>query len=646
MSRPPTGPTSGFSRLPPACRPRSVLGLDCGSTTTKAALFSLNEQGRLSLVARRDAPTTVEAPLEDVTIGVRQALSALEEATGWELLDPSPGGGLVKPQAGPRRGVDVVVATSSAGGGLRVLVAGVMRAMTAESAERAALGAGAIVSEVIAVDDGRRPHEKLERIRQLEPDMILLAGGVDGGNVSHVAGLAELVFTAGARPRFALDGLDRLPVVFAGNREAADQVRQILGSHTVFSPVANLRPRLEQENVFPAKLEMQELFMTHVMAHAPNYRDLASWVESVVPTPAAVGQAVEMVAASLGDPVLAVDVGGATTDMFSVHDGRLYRSVSANLGLSYSALNLLQAAGAAAIQRWLPHPWPEADFGDAVADKSLRPTTLPETIEDLQLEQALAREALRLSLERHRGIVVGLKGIHQQREIGDIFEQTPTGRTLVEMDRLKAIVGSGGVLSHAPEPWQAAAMLIDGLEPAGVTLLFYDRGFLFPYAGALASLSAKDAREILFGDALVPLGTVVSARSRSERRRAAPGRPVFEAVLAPPGESPRRVEVAWGELRILPLPSSCRARLDLEPASPEVDVGGGPGELWSGMAEGGVVGLILDARGRPLHPPHARARGTRTRFDPGQWERASQAAGLAACRPEAAPGPEGDGTGG
>jgi uncharacterized protein (TIGR01319 family) len=608
-------------------QPKTVLGLDCGSTTTKAALFAANAEGQLAFVDRREAPTTVEAPFEDVTIGVREAVLALERATGRRLLRPERDGGFLTPASGPRRGVDAVVATSSAGGGLRILVAGLMRAMTAESAERAALGAGGIVTEVIAVDDGRRTHEKLERIRQVEPDMIVLAGGVDGGNVSHVVGLADLILTAGARPRFAVEESDHLPIVFAGNREAAGQVREILGSDALFSSVSNLRPRLEEENVLPAKLAIQQLFMTHVMAHAPNYRRLRSWVDVILPTPAAVGLAVEMVATSLGDPILAVDVGGATTDVFSVHEGRLYRSVSANLGLSYSALSLLDAAGEANIRRWLRHPWEPRSFGDTIANKAIRPTTLPETVEELELEQALARETLRLSLIRHQSIVVGLRGIHQQRQMGELFEQTPTGLPLLDLGRVKAIIGSGGVLSHAPEPWQVVAMLVDGLAPKGVTRLLYDRGFLFPHVGAMASVSPKAAREMLFGPALVSLGTVaapVLAGGRREQR----GRPAVRVSFTPPGEEPREFLVHWGELRLLPLPSSCRASLRLEPCSSSVDAGSGPGVAWSGMVEGGSVGIAIDARGRQSHGRVTRSSSPGGAVVASDWATAARQAGL------------------
>ena len=148
---------------------RSILATDCGSTTTKAIL--IEKQGDVyRLVVRGEAPTTVEAPFEDVTKGVLNAIMEVEELAGRKLLD---GDGIITPQNGDV-GVDVYLSTSSAGGGLQMMVTGVVKSMTGESAQRAALGAGAIVMDIIASNDGRAPHEKIRRIRELRPDMILL----------------------------------------------------------------------------------------------------------------------------------------------------------------------------------------------------------------------------------------------------------------------------------------------------------------------------------------------------------------------------------------------------------------------------------------------------------------------------------------
>jgi len=163
---------------------RVILATDCGSTTTKAILIQkVGDEYRQTY--RGEAPTTVEAPFEDVTRGVLNAIQEVEELSGRRILE---GEKIITPANG-NAGVDIYISTSSAGGGLQMMVTGVVKAMTAESAQRCALGAGAIVMDVLASNDGRPGHEKIERIRYLRPDMILLSGGTDGGTVSHVVEL-------------------------------------------------------------------------------------------------------------------------------------------------------------------------------------------------------------------------------------------------------------------------------------------------------------------------------------------------------------------------------------------------------------------------------------------------------------------------
>jgi len=200
-----------------------ILATDCGSTTTKAILIEKNDKGEFRLKVRGEAPTTVEAPFEDVTKGVLNSVMEVEELSSVKLLE---GDKILKPKRAEKEGSDVYISTSSAGGGLQMMVAGVVMTMTAESAARAALGAGAIVMDVIASNDGRLPHEKIELIRTLRPDMILLSGGIDGGTVSHVVELAELISAADPKPRFGVGY--NLPVIYAGNKDARDLVLKTL----------------------------------------------------------------------------------------------------------------------------------------------------------------------------------------------------------------------------------------------------------------------------------------------------------------------------------------------------------------------------------------------------------------------------------
>ena len=168
-------------------------------------------------------------------------------------------------------GVDIYVSTSSAGGGLQMVVSGVVKEMTGESAERAALGAGAIVMETLAVNDGLMPHEKIERVRYLRPDMMLLAGGVDGGTVKHVLAITEIIGASNPKPRLGLSY--KLPVNIC-NVDARDEVRRILGDKVELDICENLRPSLEKENLDPPRQRIQAQFLDHVMSHAPGYPNL------------------------------------------------------------------------------------------------------------------------------------------------------------------------------------------------------------------------------------------------------------------------------------------------------------------------------------------------------------------------------------
>lgn len=570
---------------------KSILATDCGSTTTKAILIEKREDEYM-LVARGEAPTTVEAPVENVTRGVLNAVAELEDLTGRKILES---GQIVKPQ-NDSSGVDLYISTSSAGGGLQMMVAGVVRTMTAESAERAALGAGAIVMDVMASNDGRMVHEQVERIRQLRPDMILLSGGVDGGTTSHIAGLAEVISAADPKPRLGITY--ELPVIYAGNKDARDMVKDILVEKTALDMVENIRPVLERENLMPARLKIQDLFLQHVMAHAPGYKELMSWTDApIMPTPGAVGAMIQTVADEDGIQVIGVDIGGATTDVFSVFDGVFNRTVSANLGMSYSIANVLAEAGLENITRWLPFRMAERQLRNRIKNKMIRPTTIPQTLEELIVEQAVAREALRLAFEQHKSLAVGLKGVQQQRTISDAFSQTETGGTLVDMISLDMIIGSGGVLSHAPRRSQAAIMMLDAFLPEGATRLAVDSIFMMPQLGVLAQVNRDAAMQVFRRDCLINLGTCIAPVGKGSE-----GKSCIDIEASMPDGSTLQKEISFGQMLVIPLPDGQRAKLDLRPRS-GFDVGEGSGKSMELEVSGGVVGIIVDARGRPLQLP-------------------------------------------
>jgi uncharacterized protein (TIGR01319 family) len=576
---------------------RSILATDCGSTTTKAILIE-KQDDEFRLIVRGEAPTTVEAPFDDVTVGVANAMREVEELTGGTFLE---NGKVLTPSRGPRVGADLYLSTSSAGGGLQMTVAGVVKAMSAESAERAALGAGAIVMDVIAVDDGRQEYQKVERIRALRPDILLVSGGTDGGTQVHLVELAEMIVSADPRPRLGI-GM-RIPVIYAGNQDALAAVGEILDTRVELHGVQNLRPTLDRENLGPAREEIHELFLQHVMQQAPGYSKLLTWTSAgIMATPNAVGHIIQTIAQREGISVLAVDIGGATTDVFSVFDGVFNRTVSANLGMSYSICNVLAEAGVANIRRWIPFQIEEADLRNRLRNKMIRPTTIPFTLEDLLIEQAVSREALRLAFAHHKSLARGLKGVQQERSM-QVFDQTQAGQTLVDMMALDLIVGSGGVLSHAPQRAQSALMMMDAYQPEGITQLAVDSIFMMPQLGILSTILPEAATHVFDRDCLIRLGTVVAPVGPARQRE-----PI--ATVSFRGKS---FPILGGAIQVQPLGESECEEIQVHPAR-NFDAGAGRGRPHVAQARGGIVGLILDGRGRPLQlPPDDAARISRLR---------------------------------
>lgn len=582
-----------------------VLATDCGSTTTKAILFEKKDDG-WHQTFRGEAPTTVEKPLADVTIGARNAFQEVQELSGRQILKSSYSEDecplLIRSNPNDANGIDLYVSTSSAGGGLQMIVAGVMSKISTESAERAALGAGAIVMDALCFDDGREQFQRVTKIRHLRPDIVLIAGGTDGGTVDHPLELAETVLQADPQPRFG-DTL-KLPVIFAGNTKAKDAIEKVLGQHCAFSAVNNVRPELNREALDAARDEIHELFLHHVMSHAPGYRKLLSYSPvPIIPTPAAVGEMVQSAAARWNIEILAVDIGGATTDVFSVFktqkstpntkDNFVFnRTVSANLGMSYSVANVLLEAGVENIRRWLPFNISAAELRDQLRNKMIRPTTIPQTLEDLRLEQAICREALRLAFIQHKRLAVGLSGSQKQRTIGEMFSQDSTD-SLVDMLSLDLIIGSGGVLSHAPERKSAALMLLDAYQPQGVTELAVDSVFMMPHLGVLSTVNAEAAAEVFLRDCLIPLGTVIAPSISLSSDK-----PLLDVNIR--GKSHR---LHQGELLCLPCEVGASVEIEVIPQHSRIDIGAGRGKAIQKSVRGGHAGIILDGRGREIKFP-------------------------------------------
>ncbi len=573
-----------------------ILATDVGSTTTKARLFG-KKDGIWRYIVSGETPTTVEAPFEDVTRGVMNAIKEIEDLTGHKILS-SEGEGLITPFDG-EKGVDLYCTTSSAGGGLQMMVTGVVKNMTAQSANRAALGAGAIVMEVMATNDDRAPYSKIQLIRNLRPDMILMAGGTDGGTVDHVVEMAELIKTADPKARLGVSY--ELPIIYAGNKDVREHIQKLFEDDFALLTVDNIRPILEIENTDPARRAVHQLFMEHVMSHAPGYPRLMKWTEvDIMPTPAGEGMAMQLIANTYNKNVLGVGLGGATTNVYSIFEGRFVRSVSANLGMSYSICNVMKESGLDNIIRWIPFKISDDEVRNTLRNKMIRPTTIPQTLRELMIEHAVSREALRLGLEHHRSIATRLRGARGALAMERGITTQGMQETYIDMMNIDIVAGIGGLLSHAPKREQSMLIMNDAFQAEGLTMFFQDSVFMMPHLGVVSTVNSEAAWSVFDKDCLVRLGTSVVPRGIGSN-----GDHVMDVEIETEDGEVFEESINWRDVKKIVLPERKKASITIKPAR-GFDIGLGERKELTTEIEGGVVGILLDGRGRPFTLPEDR----------------------------------------
>jgi hypothetical protein len=291
--------------------------------------------------------------------------------------------------------------------------------------------------------------------------------------------------------------------------------------------VPNIRPTMNDMNTEPAKRKVHELFMENVMERAPGYAALKSWVSAdILPTPAGVAGILSLFADGAGENIVAADIGGATTDIFSNIMGAYHRTVAANIGVSYSLSNILAQAGIAKIMRHLPGDYSENDVRDYIANKTLNPTYVPRHDSERLVEQAAAIEGIALAWSQHKEMNfkitrVGRLDKRKLRKDVDAFEEL----FYIQEDQyfqpkdIQRIIGAGGVLSHAKSREEALWILTEGFRPSGITKITLDKNFKSPHMGALARLDPALALDLYSRECLEDLAYVVAPLGNFSPRR-------------------------------------------------------------------------------------------------------------------------------
>ncbi len=555
----------------------SILVADCGSVITKLLLLEKVEKD-YRFVAQAETLTTINPPWGDISVGVLSAIGEIEDIIGRPLYIQ---GSLASPRHG-LQGVDAFVVILSAAEPLHLILAGLVREMSLESASRAAAGTYSDIQAVLSREGSMQsPQETWARtIRDLAPDVIFLVGGVDGGAVRPVMELADAIALASSM----LEKGQRPTVLYAGNSKLRARVTKLMGDITRIEVSDNVRPTVDTEHLGPAQTLLEQVYISERMGRTPGVDTLSQWSRlPLLPTATAFSRVVDFLWHREGNPdrgVLGIDVGAATITVAATFEGHPYVSIYGN-GIAHGPVAWLEEHSIERLLRWIPEEIEPDRLREFLHNRALRPWTIPQIPQELWIEQAVVREMLRSALSI-------------------AYPTWDTRNALQEqgvMPRLDPILISGGGIVHMPRPGQALLIVLDGLQPTGITTVLLDINRAAPALGAVAGIKPLAAASALEAGTLSSLGTVISPIGRAR-----PGDVILKIHIAYEDGGQLDVEARYGEIEIWPLLPGQHATLELRPHR-RFDVGLGPGRGGKVQAIGGLVGLVVDARGRPLKLP-------------------------------------------
>lgn len=582
----------------------ATLIVDIGSVTTRVSLAD-TVSGETRLVGQAEVPSTYEPPHDDVVVSVLQAAAAISELSGRQLLE---GSSLLMPRTTEGDGVDRIIAVTSAAGPMAVVVAAVSSDISARSALHASRAINSTVLQTITLNDTTDHavatgdyswiERQVQRLIGLNPDVIVLAGGLEDGardtlvRLAHIIGLTALSSRVDENGQARQDVTVR-PVIYAGNSQASERVVESLSNRAETIIVENVRPSLEQANLDPTRRALAKLYTDRMLGRMPGLQPMRRMSAAPIRTTTDAASLITRFLAELyGRNVLTIDMGSASTSALVCSQGQFSAAVLGAIGSGYGLGNLLAERSPAALMRWLPFPIDEQELTHGLLNKQIRPNLIPTTREDVFVEHAIAREALALTAAA-------------------LFDERPG----VPFD---FVLASGGVLAHAPHPGYALLTILDALQPLAherAIDVYLDTLGLVNAAGALAFADAEGAASLIEHDLLrnIPLATCVVALGNGRT-----GDLAVEARLKIDQGEETSVSVNHGQIGRLELPPGKKAQLTLRPAH-GVRIGkNAPGaEVVTGLVDvsGSMLGVVIDARGRPLRLPNAPIERQRALWD-------------------------------
>lgn len=545
-----------------------VMAIDVSPLYTRALLFDVVE-GRYRFIAQGVAPTTSQPPLSDASEGVRLALDQLHEVTGRVFIGADQN--LVMPSQPDGNGVDMVVASLAVGAPARVALAGLLDEVSLRSARRLKETLYAQVVAEIGLNDRRKLEEQIDALIRARPDIIVVTGGTNGGARQSVLRLIEAVGLA----VYLMPAEERPHVVFAGNQALGTSVKEMLEPLTSLTLAPNVRPALGVEDLGPARYALAQVYVESLLQRTAGLHELQQWSAGhVLSRHYALGRLMRFLS-HIYDPdrgVLGVSLNAFDTTLALARQGELQMGVYPELGFSTDAGQLLKAISPEHLLRWLPVEASRDTVLNYLYHRMTYPTAVPVSREEMWLEQALGRELLQAALQRLQG------------EEG--------------LPHVEPIVVTGEAFSRAT-PAQALLMVLDSIQPVGVTTVVLDSFGILTALGAIAEVNPLVTVQVLESNAFTNLGTVIAPLHQAK-----PGTPILRVkVVFEETGNVLRAEVRSGSLEVLPVPYGQAVTLELRPLH-----GAALSPTWGRYSRtlrlvGGVAGVVVDGRGRPIRLP-------------------------------------------
>lgn len=573
----------------------SLLITDIGSVHTRLMLIDLVE-GQFRLIGSSRAPTTAEPPLANAGLGLEHAVQSMTETIGRRLLDPDTQQLFSMPEMSGE-GVDEFLATGSAGRPMRVCLVGLTPELSLASARRVLAGSYNTITDVISADDIRSEAEMINAVLRGEPDLVLIVGGTDDGADEILLDLVDRVRTA-----LTLIRRGTIPtVLYAGNKALKRQIHNRLGALTKVVYARNVRPSLHEERIFPVQTELALVYDDYLGKSPGDFAAVGRQSRvGVVPTIQGYINSVRYLSqiAPDGTGPLIVDVGSANSVILAGVRRAPHFNVHTDLGVGHNIVHAVEAVGPRNVLRWLPFELSEDALWDYACNKALRPGTVPATPEELQIEQAVAREIVRRLADESR-------------------PAWGSGQTF------SPIIAAGATLTEAQHPGISALLLLDALQPRGMVELRLDPHNLISGLGVAAYLNPLITVQALETGGLINLGTAFCPDGHVRG-----GRDALSIQLRLDDGKVINRTVRGGEIWMAPILPGVTARLTLRLRSGLTIDGKRRLKL---RVTAGAAGIIFDARGRPLTLARPKDRAAQLL----RWQAAMSGQDQAPARPAA-----------